>query len=417
MVKDYLSGKIQTFSSFIGLDLPYFITGGFWLTAATILSSIGGIFLSALFARLWPPDIYGQYSFLMSALAFISITSLPAMGQMIIQAIAEGKEGVFAQATKTVFRWSLLGSLILVLGSIYFVVRQNPNLAVSVFLSSLAFPFASAGSLFSAFYNGKKQFNKMALFGIFSQLSSIIATAFALIFFSNIIIVVLFSSWSTAIVNSLISLSIFKEAKNKREDKKIIRIGKKLSISQIFTIGADQADRFLIPYLLGFSANAVFSFATIIPIQIHHFLKILFSIGQPKIGELGETSIKKNLFNKALLFEILVVFVVLGYILVCPSLFDFLYPAYKDSAVKLSQIYTLSLLYFPGNLLSFGLLKKRGASDLQKINISYAFTTIICLLILIPTFGIIGAVVAKIIARLLQLFLQVYYFRKAYLKN
>ncbi len=58
---------IKKLSVLVGLDLPYFVKGGFWLFFSLVASTLGGIFLSSLFARTWPKDVYGQYAFLTAA--------------------------------------------------------------------------------------------------------------------------------------------------------------------------------------------------------------------------------------------------------------------------------------------------------------------------------------------------------------
>src|SRR3989344_3907894 len=80
--KKYILQTTNDLSNLVGLDLPYFFKGGFWLTSSMILSTIGGILLSSLFARLWPKDVYGQFSFLMSAVG--EDNNIPPMVDRII---------------------------------------------------------------------------------------------------------------------------------------------------------------------------------------------------------------------------------------------------------------------------------------------------------------------------------------------
>ena len=412
MVKRKLAyDSVAKFSAFLGLDLPYFIKGGFWMTSSMILSIIGGIFLSSLFARLWPKDVYGQFSFLMSALGFLSLTALPGMGQALVQSVSEGKEGSYKLATKTIAKFAVIGTVILIFGSAYFFLRQNPNLALATFLSALAFPITATASLYSSFLTGKKQFRQVAIYTTLAQFASIGATAAALWMLSSLIWVAFFSAWSSAIVNVILTIFAYKQTENNLEDKSIINLGINLSFSQVFTIAADYLDRFLVPLLLGFTNNAIYSFAILIPMQLHTFFKTFLTLGQPKIAEISQRNMKRDLIKKSLQLEILIGSTVGAYIIAAPFIFRVLYPAYQESAVTLSQIYSLSLLYYPGNLLSLSFIRFRLTKEILKTNIFYAVTTVLSLIILVPLFGLMGAILAKIVSRTAQVAIQVFLFK------
>lgn len=412
MENGFIDSKIKKFSNLVGLDLPYFIGGGFWLSLSTFLSLVGGIFLSALFARIWPKDVYGQFSFLMSALGFLSLTALPGMGQALTQAVAEGKDGSYKIAVRAVAKWSMLGTLLLIFGSMYFFFRQNPNLALATFVSALAFPISSASGLSTSFLTGKRDFKKVAIFSIIFQYSSILATAFALWKIPTLVWVSLFSAWSTAIAGIVLTLFAYRDIENKEIDRTTAGLGIHLSLSQMFTISADYLDRFLIPLFLGFSNNAVYAFAVLIPMQMNTFLKVILSLGQPKIADINEKRLFHDLLVKAVQLEIPIALMVGAYVIAAPTIFKFLYPAYSSTATFLSQIFSLSLLYYPGNLFGLGLLKKRETKSIYIVNFIYAASTATSLLILLPTFGLLGAVLSKIMARLIQSGSQMFLLKK-----
>jgi len=403
----------RNLSSIAGLDLDYFLKGGAWLTFSTLISAVGGIILSSLFARIWPADVYGQFSFLTAALSFMSLTVLPGMAQAVTQASSEGKDGTYKASIKILSRWAFFGTALLLVGSLYFYFRQNPNLAAATFVSALAFPITSVFSLYNAYLSGKKEFKYVAVFGLIAQLSSIGATAFGLLFFPSLFAVALLSSWSTAIFNTILTFVTLRKIKNEKIDKNILEFGKHLSFSQMFPIGSEYLDRFIIPLLLGFTANAVYTFAILIPMQIHSFLKIFINLAQPKITEISDKNLQKDLTRKTIQFELLILGVVLAYIFLAPFIFDLLYPTYKKSALLISQIFSLSLLYFPGNLFGLGLIKKRDKKSIYMDNAGYALINILSLLVLVPTLGILGAALSKIISRFCHAFLQIYLFKSA----
>ncbi|MEK9147080.1 MAG: oligosaccharide flippase family protein, partial [Patescibacteria group bacterium] len=274
MEKELTNTKIENYSNYLGIDLAYFLRGGFWLILSMVIVTIGGIFLSALFAKLLSKEVFGQYSFLMSILGFCGLAALPGMSQAVTQAAAENKDAFFKKAILTTAKWSTLGSVILVLTSAYYYFAGNPNLSTAILLAAIVFPISAAGSFYNAFLTGKKKFKLVSIYGTLAQLASIGATAIALLKFPSLVAVSLFSVWSTAIINVILTLLTLRHVANKDSDDKLLRLGFHLSFSQIFTIFADYLDRFLVPIILGFTNNAVYSFAILIPMQIHGFLKV-----------------------------------------------------------------------------------------------------------------------------------------------
>lgn len=413
MAKDFIDSKVEKFSNLVGLDLAYFIGGGFWLGLSIVATTIGGILLSSLFARVWPKDIYGQFSFLMSALGFISLVALPGMYQAVLQAAAEKKDGVYKQAIKEIAKWSVLGAIILTFGSLYFYFKNDWHLSMAIFVSAIAFPISAAFNLFGPFLSGNKKFRQVAVYGTIAQFASILATAFALWKLPSLVWVAFFSAWSTAAINTILTIFSFKNIRNNIHDESLIRLGKHLSFSQVFTIGADYLDRFLVPVILGFTNNAIYAFAILIPMQIHGFLKVFTTLGQPKVVEISQKNLNKGLVVKSLQLEVITAVIVITYILAAPLIFKTLYPRYEGQAVILSQLFSVTLLYFPGNILTLSFLKNRRTKAIYQMNIVYALATVFFLLTLIPTLGLLGAVLAKIAVRFVQLVTQVYLFAKS----
>lgn len=410
MEKDFIDSKVEKFSNLLGLDLAYFLGGGFWLASSTLLSFVGGILLSSLFARIWPSDVFGQFSFLNSAISFISILALPGMSTAITQAIAEGKEGFFKRSVKMVGKFSIAGAIILLLGSLYFYFRNNESLAIATAISAFAFPLVNTGGLYTSFYSGRKDFKKLALLSICSQYVSIIATAIALFMFPSLIMVALFSNWSSAIFSVFVLYFALRGLRNSDDDTRLEKLGLTLSLGSTIMLAVDYFDRFAIPLFLGFSQNAVYAFAILIPLQIQSFLKIFSSLAQPKISIISEKNIRKDLAKKSVQLEIVVAIIVAAYIICAPAIFRILYPKYLTSALFLSQLFTLSLLYYPINFYGFYLIRKRAISKSFLSSAIYGVACVVSLLIFLPLWGLIGAVVAKIFARIAQVVIVLYFF-------
>ena len=118
-LKDKIYNFAKDYSSKVGLDLPYFIKGGFWLSVGQFFGTLKGFILSIVFANLLSKEVFGEYSFAMTVLGIAGVFALPGMGVAVVQAVAKGYEGTYFKALKEVFKWSWLGSLLLLGFSIY----------------------------------------------------------------------------------------------------------------------------------------------------------------------------------------------------------------------------------------------------------------------------------------------------------
>lgn len=416
MVKKYITIRIEHYSKILGLDLPYFIRGGFWLILSNVIGVIGGIYLSIVFARTWPKDVYGQFSFLTSMVGLIGVTTLTGMQEAVFQGSIEKLDGVFKKAIRRVFLASMLGALFLFFGFIYFFLRENPTLALSTLAASLAFPFYSLGGLVTSFYNGKRNFRQSSVVAICSNVFSIIVTSFALIKFGSLLFVALASNWSTAVINLFFSVKAVRETKNDKSDEKLLKYGYFMSFTNLIWLALDYADRFIIPLVLGFNALAVYSFAILIPLQLQNFFKVSISLGQPKIAMVKESDIKKTLIQKSLHLEVVILAIVALYIFVSPYIFKVLYPSYKES-IFLSQIFALSLLYYPNNLFGSYLTRKRLIKESVFGTILFACASLGGLLLFIHLWGLIGAVISKLFSRLIQVCITQYIFFRELKRN
>lgn len=401
----------KNFQEYLGLDLNYFIFGGIWTSLSLIVITLCGIILSYLFSHFWPDDVYGRYSFLMTCIGFLSLVALPGMSQAVTQASSEGNTNFFWTAYRLVIKYSLIGSFLLILGSLYFFFRENYVLSLATFLSAFIFPLNSTGNLYIAHLNGEKKFDKATYYSTISQFVFLIFTAASLIFSGSLVIVSFLSLASVSIMNLIFTLITVKKSKIKMPSADLIRLGKHLSISQLFTISADYFDKLLVALFLGFSSNAIYAFALILPAQMHNVYKIFLTLGLPKISSINQKSLNSKLVGKSMQLELLISLSVVFYIISAPLIFKYLYPNYQN-AVLISQIFALSLLYFPANLFALNLTKLRDNKALYISNITYNISTLLTLVILLPLLGLLGAALSKIISRVAYASVIIFFFQK-----
>lgn len=396
-LKDRLYNLAKKYSSKVGLDLPYFIKGGFWLSIGQFFGTLKGFILSIVFTNLLSKEVFGEYSFVMTVLGIAGIFALPGMGVAVVQAVAKGYEGTYFRALKEVFKWSWLGGLLLLCVSVheYFFGRFNLTL-IFLILSSL-FPFYSISGFYSALLNGKKRFDILTKLSSFFNIISTILIVAVVFFTESVFWISVITVLVQILINGYFSLFYVKKyVKNNEIDEHSIEFGKNISYSQAFSNIANNFDSLVIAYFLGFSSLAIFKIVTLLPNQIKMLANAFTPMLLPKIA--SQDLSKKDLMKHFKKFFLVVVFLILIYWVVAPFIFKWFYIQYYDY-VWLSMLYHMSfivMLY----ILPFNYLIKEKKGDL--INKFYNYSAILLIvlsLIGIYFYGLLGAIMARIIHR------------------
>lgn len=386
-------------------DMVYLTKGGFWLSMKTLLSMMIALGLSIAFANLLPKETFGEYKYIFSIFGLLAIPTLLGMGSAVTKSVAQGYDGTPMAAIKTKILWGMLGSLASVLVAIYYFVHENMGLAGAFGIVAIFLPFVDTFSIFNAITTGKRLFKVSIIYETAIQTISGIAIALAL-FFTNNLLIILLSYFGVYTITRFITLQIVIRihAKNKKVDESAIRYGKHLSAMRILGIASEAISTILLWQFVGAMPLAVYAFAKAIPVQISGALKKITVLAFPKFARGNFQEIRKTLPNKMLKMFLLMLIIVATYIISAPYIYTVLFPQYTD-AILYSQIFALTLLFFPQKFM--GVLFQAHART-KVLYISSTVTPIVRLIlaiILIPLYGIMGAIFAEISTRIFSLLL------------
>jgi O-antigen/teichoic acid export membrane protein len=332
------------------------------------------------------------------------------MSVAVVQAVAKGYEGTYFKALKEVFKWSWLGGLLLLGFSIYeYFCGRSGIMLIFLILSSI-FPFYAISGFYPNLLNGKKRFDILAKLSLFFNVISTILIVVVIFFTKSVFGIVVITVLVQILINGYFSLFYAKKfVKNNEIDEHSIEFGKDISYSQAFSSIANNFDGLIIAYFLGFSDLAIFKIVTLLPNQIKVFANAFTPMLLPKIAskDMGKKDLMKH-FKK---FLLVVVFLILIYWVVAPFIFKWFYPQYHDY-VWLSMLYHLSfivMLY----ILPFNYLIKEKKGDL--INKFYNYSAILLILLSligIYFYGLLGAIIARVIYRLFVMTITFLFFFK-----
>lgn len=393
-------------------DMVYLAKGGSWLTLNQIITSLFSLATAIAFANLIPKEVYGNYKFIVSVTNVLVVFSLMGMGQSLTKSIARGYEGDFWKSFKISFKWSLLGSLVSLVLSVYYLLQENIVLSISFLIVSFFVPTIKNFSLFQAYLHGKKLFKEISKFNIWNKVISSIALIITIFLTDNIFIIVLAFLTPSALVKIYYFFSVLKKNKlNKETEPGTISYGKHLSLMTSLKTLANEADKILIFHFIGSAELAVYSIALYSVAQASSIINNLKTLAFPKLSERTIDEIKRTLPKKILTAEILIIPFVIVYILIAPIVFPIFFPQYPES-ILYTQILALTIITMPRSLLSDSLIAKQQTKSLYKIKILGPVIRLSIYYSLTRFYGLNGLIAGVLLGEVALLFLYSYYFKK-----
>lgn len=404
---------IAFFERFLRTDVRYLVKGTFWLSVSRIVGVGVAFGLSVLYARYLPKELYGDYRYIMSIMGTLGIFALPGMATIILQSVARGFEGTFRKGSLLIFFSSFGISLISIGIAVWFYMQGNNVLAGGVLIAALFVPFAEGLGNWRAYFDGRKEFQKKTGFNIMSNLfyGILMGGTVAFIFAFNIslflalILLVAAYFLGNGIPNVLGHRSTMRMvSKTAPSEPGAIRYGFHLSFLDAPATIANYVDGILLYQLLGPASLAVYSFALAPTEQIKGFLGLSATVAAPKLfartATREETDELKRTLTSKILRSVLFTSALVGvYVLLAPWFYHLFFPAYQE-AILFSQILSLSLLLFPLGLFNTALKAEGNLKKVTIYQLSAPFVQIVAFVILIPFFGVWGAVVGRLFGRL-----------------
>ena len=391
-IRERIYSLLRWSEKYTKTDMIYLTKGGFWLTVAKVVSALASLISSIAFANLLPEHTYGVYRYVLSMASLLAIPALYGMEAAITKSIAQGKGGNVKQAVYTRMRWGVLGAIAsLVLGA-YYLAMGDITLGLTFAVTAIFVPFMEPFNSFSAILNGHKKFNLLAFYTVSIRLLVTLVVVTAILFTDDIILIVGLFFGATTILRFLcLKMSVRRTNLEATDDPFLTNYGKHLSLMGAFSKVATHADKILIFQQVGGVALATFYLALIPFKQIQNVFNSLATLAMPKFSSNQIKTLKETLPRKLLVIYLFVVPTIILYLLAAPYIFELLYPQYLD-AVLMSQILMLQLLFFPLTLVGTVLTAQGHKNQLYFHTLSYSLIRITLLVILIPLYGVYGAI-------------------------
>mgnify|MGYP001582461265 CR=1 FL=1 len=394
-----------TAERFTKTDLSYLFKGGAWLVLGQISISGLAFLASVAFAHFVSKDDYGTYRFLLSVFWSLTAFGLSGIPTALSRAIARGDDGSYWHA----LRLSLIGSIPMALISLgltaYYFLNGNTLLTYGCLVIALFGPLMQAAYLYGAVLEGKKAFRINAIGGILLNLVPTLGLVALMFILHDPVVFLATFLGASVLTGALISVYVvrhFSVSHSSVRSEEFRILGFHLSAMNVLFTLSQQADKLLIFHALGPVNLAIYTFAVSIPDQLKALLGNLETLSFPKFAKRAVHEILPTLGARVWGLTGLITIVVVAYVAAAPFLFSVLFPAYMDS-VFISQLYALSLIP-SASVVPYSLLQAHAAKrELYIYNTIIPIFQIGSLYVGILFFGLIGAIGARVITRVLTL--------------
>ncbi|OHA58419.1 MAG: hypothetical protein A2571_01410 [Candidatus Vogelbacteria bacterium RIFOXYD1_FULL_44_32] len=398
-------------------DMVYMAKGGSWLVASQVISSLCSLVLVIAFANLIPAELYGKYRYVISIIGILAVATFPGLNSVAITSVAQGHDSTFWKLLYRRTLWSFVSTLAGFFIASYYYLQGNNELALVFVVAAVATPLLSTSGMYAAFLNGKKDFQRLAQWSTIAKFGTTGALVLALFFVKSLWVLFLVYFIPELIIESIFLWYLYrhniKGVESEFDFKKYSHFGFHLSLMEVFKIVASQIDKILVFHYLGATQLAVYAIATTAPGQIKSLFQNMTTLALPKLSAVTEEDIRVNLPQKLLRLELLILGFVALYWIVAPVLFPLFFPQYAE-AVFISQIFSLSLLFFPRTFLSTAMTVHLKKTEMYWIRIVAPAIRIIVFAIALPWWGLWGAIIGSIVSGGLTAFVYQYFFRRAF---
>ncbi len=362
---------------------------------------------------------FGQYQFILTCAALVVMFALPGLNNSLMQSVARGFLGSYRAVVRRSFKTSLLGSVVLVGLGVYYGIHQTEAVRFGFFLVALLFPFASGLEQWRSLKTGSEDFA-----GMF-RMDGIAVVVLAVLMISAVKarpgtllapLAVLYGV--QAGLNLILTRSALRSIPaDAPVETGMLDHGTKTTFYSAFSIIAKQIDKVLIFVSLSPASLAVFVAAERIPELVKGQVQDLAAVLAPRFAKRGRyTHSLDGLLRAAGLFSSAIA--VIAAFTLLPLAIRLLFGPTYVAAIPYSQALMCSIAIGNASILRHRYVSsKLDVASARAIEIWTSAARIVSSLVLVPIFGILGAVISAFVYRITMTIVVNFVIRKRYLPS
>lgn len=364
----------------------------------------GVAFVSLYFmVRYLSKDGFGIYQFACIAVSTVAFVALPGLDNAVMQGVSRGSLGLYPRATRTSFLASIAGGVLLLIGAAW-AVWQRPGLAAPLAAAALIFPFYLGIAQWKCVFLGKMQIRKWSYIEIATAVvTSVLLVSAVFLRVDSLAVFTALYFLPGAAVNIAITLSYYLRLRNTpatADDDTLFRYGLHTSAVTVVSLIAEQIERIVIFLAISPAALAVYYAGDRISEVIRSIFQDIAGILAPRFARMQSYGgdLSKAI---ALACAVVGVAIVAFAFTLAPPIMIWMFGKQYAASIPYAQALLCSVAI--GNVGQFQFRFIRSQVDttaFSKITIWTSSIRIATCLLLVPVFGVWGAVSGVFIQRL-----------------
>lgn len=310
--RNRLVPALNSLSNTIGLNLPYLIKNGNWVTLRFIVLGLTGFLLSFFFAKFGSAQLLGQYQLILSIMAIVSVSSFLGLNSSALEAVVQGRYGAVVKAGRLIFRFSLIGMMVMLLIGFYYIVFRHERLiGESVILAGFLMPGFYATTVWIVYYEGKLLFKPSALRAILLNIILTLLLILGIILKFDVLALIALYLVITIMFQWLFLRQVVQKIKDIENNSIDIKFGISVSIQKFVAGLSSNLPPLMIGFFFGTNQLGIFFIAYYIVGALTAFLNNLLSLYMPILFKEQNLDHKKILImNGAVGAVVWVVFII-----------------------------------------------------------------------------------------------------------
>lgn len=396
--------ELNRLSKVLKVDLKYFSRTSVFTVSESVISMFITLVVTFFLANYLSVEGYGLYTLIFTFLTTASIFSLKGLTQSVVRSVSRGHYGTYTTSLKYQMVASLVGSLFLIGVALWYLIKiQDMSMFILLLLLAFFLPLYSTAELYVMYFTGRKDFKKLFFLKILAKVILAIGSIYITIVYKSPIFLLVFICLATSALGLFYNYSIISQIKKTTAevDFSDITYGLKLSFLTSLNKFVGVLDKYIFVFIGSLSGLATYGVALGISDSFYALVKSATHPILPKISSVQ--NLNKKYISRFFFYALIGGFLIYGVVyLFLDFLIPLFFPKYLSS-ISYAKILSFNLLCIPNILVTQYMHVRHLAGRLTKVIALGKLTQVLGLIILVPSMGVEGIIIAHVAPGVVQL--------------
>jgi O-antigen/teichoic acid export membrane protein len=360
-----------------------------------------GLVTTYFVVRVLSQEGFGDYQYVLSVVGVAAIFGMPGINNAVMQSVARGYRGTYRMSIRPSVIGSAVGCLVLFCVGLWYYFTRDSGLGLSILLATLVFPFAYGLTQWKGLRAGLEDFAGVVKLNGAAAIATSLLIMGAVLYVTDLyaVLVVILLVVQAVLNLSATRTSLRQVGRDEPVEEGSIRYGVITTAYMTFGHVAMYVDKLLIYAFLTPASLAIFVAAERLPELVKGAIKNLGAALAPRFAR--HRHYTRRVERALVAFSIVAGLAIVVFALtLLPWLLVFIFgEQYRDS-IPYAQVLTCSIaIVTPVTLRGRWMKSQQDAASFRDVNASVAICRIVASAALIPIFGIKGAVISAVLAR------------------